>query len=53
MAGPSDVRGRRALRIFEAALARFDSEVGRRERRRVSLDEIVEPIRADREAADR
>ncbi len=52
MAGPSDVRGREPS-AFEAALERFDTEVGRSERRRVSLDEIVELIRADREAADR
>jgi hypothetical protein len=52
MAGPSDVKDREPS-AFEAALARFEGEVGRRERRRVSLDEIVELIRADREAADR
>ncbi len=52
MGGPSDVKGCEPS-AFEAALARFDTEVGTREPRRVSLDEIVELIRADREAADR
>ncbi len=52
MSGPSDVKDREPS-AFEDALLRFETEVGERESRRASLDEIVELIRADREAADR
>ncbi len=49
MTGTNDVRGSEPT-PFEAALTRFDAEVRRREGRRVTLDEIVEVIRADRDA---
>ena len=52
MSETNDVRGREPT-SFEAALTRFDAEVRRRGRRRVTLDEIVEVIRADRDATDR
>ena len=47
-----DVRDREPT-SFEAALVRIDADVRRRVRRRVTLDEIVEVIRADRDATDR
>ena len=52
MTGMNDVRDREPT-PFEAALTRFDTEVRRREGRRVTLDEIVEVIRADRDATNR
>jgi hypothetical protein len=52
MTGTNDVRDSEPT-PFEAALTRFDAEVRRREGRRVTLDEIVEVIRADRDAANR
>lgn len=52
MGGTGDVRDREPTTV-EEALAQFDSEIRRTAPRRVTLDEIVEVIRADREAADR
>ena len=52
MTGADDVREGEPT-SFEAALSRFDTEVRRREPRRVTLEEIVEVIRADRDAVDR
>ena len=52
MTGTDDVR-EGGPTSFEAALSRFDTEVRRRAPRRVTLGEIVEVIRADRDAVDR
>ena len=52
MSGPTDLQDREPT-SFEEALDRFDAEVRRGEPRRVTLEEIVEVIREDRDAADR
>ncbi len=52
MSGPGSVEDREPT-PFEESLALLETEVRRRGARRVTLDEIVEVIRADREAADR
>jgi hypothetical protein len=52
MSETSDLDDRRPISVDDA-LARLESSISHREPRRVTLDEIVEVIRADREASDR